>query len=746
MDGSQTPQHFTSRSKQKRSKSTSDKVSVCIRFRPLNEREIIKDSSPVWRTVNNTIHGNKNNEVSSFTFDHVYDSSAGTQCIYEEVAKNIVQGAVEGYNGTIFAYGQTSSGKTHTMKGNQNEMGIIPRAVTDVFDTIAQTTSREFLVRVSYIEIYNEDVMDLLNPEHKKLKIREDLHRGVFVNNLTEKVVTSPQQILELMELGETHRHFGATQMNDRSSRSHTIFRLSVESRRLQQQSDNMEIEEQLLNEEEVTAAIRVSTLNLVDLAGSERVCHTQADGDRALEGAYINKSLLALGSVINKIVDGGPHIPYRDSNLTRILQTALGGNSRTAMIFAVTPAATYFEETKTTLKFARRAKKVTNQAHVNEVINDQNLIQKLKREAGDWKFKYKDQLQVIEGLSHAYENLKSEAHISQSKFTEMELLLKQVQLERQQEQERIKQLELENQQLQICVREQHQNSASLEQQIVLINQEKSQNHDDMNALEADYEQLASAFKDQQLKYESLNLERQTLQEEIRMLKDKPSVTNSPSVIMYTLSADFITNEQQAVHLNEESVIRQLQSTIIDLKKQLEQKEQEIVSIKTHYENQLQTERNNFDVLSKEQLQRCCDLEQQIEDKDREVEESYNQFELQIAEQIQKQNEEYELFAKNYTQIQQEESNRFKESEKEYKERIEQLERDNGQYVVDSTPYYVKLHNLQQENEKLKHEIEELRMQIKRRREATRINVANKRKKVEHQPFSVISNSKENIM
>ncbi|KAH9299114.1 hypothetical protein KI387_030796, partial [Taxus chinensis] len=241
---------------------------------------------------------------------------------------------------------------------------------------------REFLLRMSYMEIYNEEINDLLAPEHRKLQVHESLERGIFVAGLREEIVASPEHVLQLMESGESHRHIGETNMNVYSSRSHTIFRMVIESRdKNADDSVGMSCD-----------AVRVSVLNLVDLAGSERAAKTGAEGTRLKEGSHINKSLMTLGTVINKLSEGvesqGGHVPYRDSKLTRILQPALGGNAKTAIICNITPALIHVDETKGTLQFASRALRVTNCAQVNEVLTDAALLKRQKKEIEELRAK----------------------------------------------------------------------------------------------------------------------------------------------------------------------------------------------------------------------------------------------------------------------------------------------------------------------------------------------------------------------
>eukprot|EP00850_Spirogloea_muscicola_P000930 SM000003S11175 [mRNA] locus=s3:1472483:1482935:+ [translate_table: standard] len=368
-----------------------EKISVSIRVRPLSRPELAKGSP--WRAEANTVAlcTSAGAVVSghSFSFDSVFEHDVKTLDIYKKDTKDIITSTVYGFNGTVFAYGQTSSGKTYTMRGTPEEPGIIPLAVHDVFSHIQEATTREFLLRVSYMEIYNEEINDLLAPENRKLQIHESLERGTFVAGLREEIVVTPEQVLEILESGEAHRHIGETNMNVYSSRSHSIFRMVIESRdKSMDDVDNTQKDRRV-------DAVRVSTLNLVDLAGSERIAKTGAEGARLKEGTHINKSLMTLGTVINKLSEGternGGHVPYRDSKLTRILQSALGGNAKTAIICNITPAAIHVDETRGTLLFASRAKTITNCAQVNEVLTDAALLKRQKREIEELRLKLQE-------------------------------------------------------------------------------------------------------------------------------------------------------------------------------------------------------------------------------------------------------------------------------------------------------------------------------------------------------------------
>ncbi|XP_032117473.1 centromere-associated protein E isoform X7 [Sapajus apella] len=350
-------------------------VAVCVRVRPLNSREesLGETAQIYWKTDNNAIYqvdGSK-----SFNFDRVFHSNETTKNVYEEIAAPIIDSAIQGYNGTIFAYGQTASGKTYTMMGSEDHLGVIPRAIHDIFQKIKKFPDREFLLRVSYMEIYNETITDLLcgTNKMKPLIIREDVNRNVYVADLTEEVVYTSEMVLKWITKGEKNRHYGETKMNQRSSRSHTIFRMILESREKGEPSN-------------CDGSVKVSHLNLVDLAGSERAAQTGAEGVRLKEGCNINRSLFILGQVIKKLSDGqvGGFINYRDSKLTRILQNSLGGNAKTRIICTITPVS--FDETLTTLQFASTAKYMKNTPYVNEVSSDEALLKRYRKEIMDLK------------------------------------------------------------------------------------------------------------------------------------------------------------------------------------------------------------------------------------------------------------------------------------------------------------------------------------------------------------------------
>uniref|UniRef100_A0A3Q4HF13 Kinesin family member 13A n=1 Tax=Neolamprologus brichardi TaxID=32507 RepID=A0A3Q4HF13_NEOBR len=359
------------------------KVKVAVRVRPMNRREIELNTKCVVDMEDNqtVLHPPPSNV---FAFDHCFwsmDESnvpkyAGQEVVFKCLGEGILENAFQGYNACIFAYGQTGSGKSFSMMGNGEQPGLIPRLCCSLFERVHREANEghSFKVEVSYMEIYNEKVRDLLDPKgsRQSLKVREHKVFGPYVDGLSQLAVTSFEDIEVLMSEGNKSRTVAATNMNEESSRSHAVFSIIVTQTLYDLQSGN--------------SGEKVSKMSLVDLAGSERVSKTGAAGERLKEGSNINKSLTTLGCVISALADQSAgkgkakFVPYRDSVLTWLLKDNLGGNSKTAMIATVSPAADNYEETLSTLRYADRAKRIVNHAIVNEDPNAR-IIRELREE-----------------------------------------------------------------------------------------------------------------------------------------------------------------------------------------------------------------------------------------------------------------------------------------------------------------------------------------------------------------------------
>eukprot|EP00698_Gefionella_okellyi_P005550 TRINITY_DN15058_c0_g1_i1.p1 TRINITY_DN15058_c0_g1~~TRINITY_DN15058_c0_g1_i1.p1 ORF type:complete len:1261 (-),score=433.54 TRINITY_DN15058_c0_g1_i1:71-3853(-) len=360
--------------------ATSCSVRVIVRFRPINEREKTEKIDPksaftLTFSPDKTgieVKGGPQGQTNSFNFDRVFDSNAAQPTIFEDAASATVKDVLQGYNGTIFAYGQTGSGKTFTMFGpDRNDLqlrGVIPRTASAIFDHInSDTSGTQYTIKCSFLEIYREQVRDLLNPKNSNMRVRESPTRGVWVEDLTEEYISSENDIMDLISIGETARTVSFTMMNAASSRSHSLFVVMIE----QKNPDD--------------GSVKVGRLNLADLAGSEKIAKTGAEKTTVEEAKKINQSLSALGNCISALSKGkGTHVPFRDSKLTFVLRESLGGNTKTTLLAGCSPHSFNMEETLSTLRFAQRAKMIKTNVAVNRqlsVAELDNLVAQLKSE-----------------------------------------------------------------------------------------------------------------------------------------------------------------------------------------------------------------------------------------------------------------------------------------------------------------------------------------------------------------------------
>lgn len=337
-----------------------DNIKVIVRFRPGNSAKSVISYNADLQSV--TIWADAGHQSIDFMYDRVFPESSKQQEIFDYSVRETTDDLTEGYNGTVLCYGQTGAGKSYTMMGeleNPECRGLIPRIFERIFEIIqASPKTLEYTVGVSYLEIYNEYLRDLLDPQNNKhLAIRENNVDGVYVSHLETFYVANLADVYTILRQGSQNRTTGSTVMNSQSSRSHSIFQIKLTSKDLD------------------GGVVKTGNLFLVDLAGSEKIDRTGATGQLLEEAKKINSSLSALGNVINSLTDGkSRHIPYRNSKLTRILQESLGGNSRTTLIINCSPAESNCLETLSTLRFGSRAKRITNSVHINSELSTNEL------------------------------------------------------------------------------------------------------------------------------------------------------------------------------------------------------------------------------------------------------------------------------------------------------------------------------------------------------------------------------------
>ncbi|GBC24957.2 uncharacterized protein OCT59_009458 [Rhizophagus irregularis] len=432
---------------------TSTSVRVALRVRPLSNKETLQNCSECLIVIPDAPQILIGND-KSFTFDYVFPSDTEQEEVFQECASPLIDKMVEGYNVTILAYGQTGSGKTYSMGtavDGSNIQGIIPRAIRKLFADLHERKEQnpfyEFEVYVSFLELYNEDLIDLLNPQSREnnkkgkndLMIREDANGQIYLSGVKEVQVSNPDELLGQLQKGSLYRTVASTDMNMVSSRSHAIFSVILKQTGIESLEENKENDDPPA-QKSLTPKV-TSKFHFVDLAGSERLKRTNSIGDRAKEGIAINGSLLALGNVICALGDESrkvTHIPYRDSKLTRLLQDSLGGNSQTLMLACVSPSDSNFMETLNTLKYANRARNIKNKVSVNESYDGNSVeINQLRSQISRLKM----EIQILraggcnEETSRKYEeeikSLKGELGMTKMKLQSVEQELVTVKAEK---------------------------------------------------------------------------------------------------------------------------------------------------------------------------------------------------------------------------------------------------------------------------------------------------------------------------
>ena len=380
-------ENINEKEKENNPKKSIYNILVAIRCRPLSQREkeisqketiqVMDKKMIKLKDPNGFLNPNNiRSKEQILEFDYVFDNKDSQEIIFNKIAKPLIDGIINGFNATVFAYGATGAGKTYTMLGNDENPGIMPLTFVELFKKIKKYSKREYTIKLCYLEIYNENIKDLLINNSPNLELREDPNKGLIVNGITEIITNSGEHILSILKKGNKNRTTEATNANQTSSRSHAILQIIV-SYKEKENDNNIKT---IINNNISNNNIKYGKLSLVDLAGSERASVTKNKGIRLIEGANINKSLLTLGNCINALCEYNlkgtkSHIPYRDSKLTRLLKDSLGGNSRTVMIANISPFIYSFDDTYNTLNYADRAKHIKTRVKINIMDDNKSNI-----------------------------------------------------------------------------------------------------------------------------------------------------------------------------------------------------------------------------------------------------------------------------------------------------------------------------------------------------------------------------------
>ena len=617
-----------------------------ISFNSLKERDIRRRYADSFST-------------NSFSFDHIYGIEDASEKIYTDICRPIIHYIMQGFNGAVFMYGQTTSGKTYTMLGRPDLPGILPLSIKDIF-SYTSSSQLKYSICVSYLEIYNEQINDLLVPTSMNLRIKEN-KENVYIQDLSKYEVKSFDQVIMIMNYGEEHRMYRETSIHEHSSRSHTIFRVYVEYK------DD--------------SSIKYGCLNLVDLAGSERLNEFEVKGQEQLgETGHINKSLFILSNVINKLAEGRQqHIPYRDSKLTRILSQALGGNSLSAIICTISPAAMNLNQTLSTLRFATRAKRVQNSVHINEIVNDYEQtaqarfeILKLKEQLEQSKYAYNKlesqnrelikQLQVYIG-----ETKQAKEHLNLFKNNNSDAanssLLKELDDEKAKRTQLEKEFETQNQQLLNLMQNYEDSKINtskypsseiyfIDNMIITIENELSQELsanslwiDKAKDLAMSYRQDITSLQDQYS-----NALSKLLKESVQIPSPSSSVANEKEVIFYDIKPDFSDIikefEEQGQCENAEYYLKKLKILYENYLEQIDSRHEEArSSLAAYYHNQISTpnlDKNDINSLASQHNEMLQELKMQNQEIVEDVEKSYmealNVFNLTLTPRIREKN------------------------------------------------------------------------------------------------------------
>ncbi|CAD8095340.1 unnamed protein product [Paramecium sonneborni] len=735
----------------------SERVKVAVRLRPLIEEELIcKDKSICVETIDpnkKLIIIKKDFEKRQFQFDSVFDSKATQNQVYNDIAKGVVGSVIKGFNGTIFCYGQTGTGKTYTMMGqlDSDEKGITPRTFEQIFNEIQADANNIYTVQLGYLQIYMEMLLDLIRPDNQEVKIRECPDNGVFVSGLEWMEVESPQECLSIMNFAEKNKVVAFTNLNAHSSRSHSMLVIKVEKRQSKQHSKSMTISKKassklqnysqdLITESDesiISSGNCVGTLYLVDLAGSERIKKSRATGDRLSEARSINYSLTALGKCIHALT--GPKstfVPFRDSKLTRILQDALGGNCKTALIVNIGPAGKHVEETLSSLTFGMRAMKVTNTPQINQNVDYEQLTQQLKIE-----IEMKDE--VIQKLEQQQAKLLQQVRIETSCNLSTSDHQYKVKLEKAEEEHKAFLEEIDNMMV-----EQEQENEELKKQLAHVMLELEDSKNKQSQLEQEIEEFKNS--QQQLENEleealtnknefadTINQLQQKLESKEKEIQELKQVT-----VLSTKNNDIIKISKEKQNQMWRSELQQITSQYankLEEVKRLEFQQQEkennnilefkqrneelILQLKQYkYQNSELKEQQQQLILTNQQLEEClqkqkerCQEEstllQQIKDLEtvnNEITKRLEQYEVKLKKQKdQQQQNEF-----SYQQELETKNEHLNKIQLEYLEIQKQIALIKEQYSTIQTINQQKLKQLNHENQMLINKNADYQLQV----------------------------------